>query len=79
MGWPVLAWVKEFGGSVLLVGGAILFFVLLALDLFGGMNLSFPFSLLWGCAGAMPAAGIAVFFLHARDQAALWGQRDEEG
>lgn len=73
-----LARILDHTGLVLLLGGLAGYLMLLAAGLVGRWYLPYPFSGFWLLTTAMPAAGVAIMFLRARENRIVFVDGDEE-
>mgnify|MGYP003635225842 CR=1 FL=1 len=62
-----LIWLRDYGRLALLAGGMVIYLILLVLDLSVGWRFAYPYNLVWVGVVAMPAAGIALMYLHTCD------------
>ena len=58
----MLEWARQYGAMVMVTGGLLAFFVMLALDVLAGWRLPYPYSLAWLFLTGIPAAGVALLF-----------------
>tara|TARA_R110002072_G_scaffold87435_1_gene197349 strand:- start:776 stop:1087 length:312 start_codon:yes stop_codon:yes gene_type:complete len=68
-------WMRDHGGLALLVGGMVIYIILLVLDLSVGWRLAYPYNIGWVGVVALPAAGIALLYLQTGDD----GDDGEDG
>jgi len=73
-----LARFLDHAGIVLLLGGIAGYGILLAAGLIGRWYLPYPVSGFWLLVTGMPAAGVAIMFLRARENRIVFEDGDEE-
>lgn len=73
-----LARILDHAGMALLLGGLAGYVILLAIGLVGRWYLPYPVSGLWLLVTGLPAAGVAIMFLRARENRIVFEDGDEE-